>query len=369
MEEVRRAMLSDWLTQGPKVPEFEGAVLDFCWARYAVAVNSGTSALHVACLALGLGSGDSLWTSPNTFVASANCALYCGAQVDFVDIDPITYNMSVEQLEFKLKKALKSPKIVVPVHFAGQPCDMEAIRWLADKYGFFVVEDACHALGAVYKDSPTGSCFYSDVTIFSFHPVKIITTGEGGMATTNQPEISRKMQLFRSHGITRQEQEMERQDEGAWFYEQQMLGYNYRMTDIQAAIGVSQVKRLNEFVEKRRAIAERYSEMLDGLPLQLPCEAPGRSSAWHLYVIRLDLKQIAKTRKAIFDAMRRLGVGVNVHYIPVHLQPFYQKLGFRKGAFPEAESYYEEALSLPIYPDLTLEQQSTVVRALKETLL
>ena len=363
---------SDWLTQGPAVPAFEKAVADYCGVGHAVAVNSATSALHIACLALGVGEGDRLWTSPNTFVASANCALYCGAEVDFVDIDPRTYNMSIHALEEKLVSAERNgklPKIVIPVHFAGQACEMERIRSLGEHYGFRIIEDASHAIGGKYRDEPIGNCRYSDITIFSFHPVKIITTGEGGMATTNDPELARRMALLRSHGITRESGEMTHAPDGPWYYQQIELGFNYRMTDIQAALGLSQMERLDEFVSRRHVVAERYDELLSDLPVVTPWQNPESRSAFHLYVARLELDRIKRSHLEVFDSLRSQGIGVNLHYIPVYLQPYYEKMGFLPGCCPEAESYYREAISLPLYPGLTEENQDRVVDALKEALL
>lgn len=372
IEAVVQVLRSDWLTQGPMVGEFERAVAERCGARYAVAVNSGTSALHIACAALGLGPDDVLWTSPITFVASANCALYCGARVDFVDIEPDTANIDVNCLEDKLRKAARTgslPKVVVAVDFAGQPCDLAEIRALADRYGFFVIEDACHSLGATYRGEPVGNGRYADITVTSFHPVKLITTGEGGMALTNDPDLATRMRRLRSHGITRDPDEMEGAPHGPWYYEQIQLGWNYRMTDIQAALGLSQVRRLEEFVARRRALAARYEDLLAGLPVTPVTQLPDRKSAWHLYVVRLDLAAIApKARRDVFEALRASGIGVQVHYIPVHLQPWYRNMGFREGMFPGAERYYHGAISLPIYPDLSYEDQEKVVTALREAI-
>jgi UDP-4-amino-4,6-dideoxy-N-acetyl-beta-L-altrosamine transaminase len=359
---VVAALRSDWLTQGPMVPRFEQAVAEYCRARHAVAVNSATSALHLACLALELGPGDRLWTSPNTFVASANCARYCGAGVDFVDIDPETGNMSVAALSEKLKRAERNgqlPKIVVPVHFAGQPCEMQAIQDLGRRYGFRIVEDASHAIGANYRGEPVGNCRCSDITVFSFHPVKIITTGEGGMALTNEEGLAAKMRRLRSHGITREAAEMANAPHGPWYYEQIELGYNYRMTDLQAALGLSQLARLDQFVARRRTLAQRYDRLLADLPLFRPLSSP--ESAWHLYVIRLH---DPVRRRAVFERLRASGIGVQVHYIPVHLQPYYQALGFKPGDFPQAEAYYSGAISLPLYPGLSEAAQDQVVEAL-----
>lgn len=355
IQAVVDVLRSELLTQGPVVPAFEEAVCAYTGAKYAVAVNSGTSALHIACRALGLGPGDILWTSPITFVASANCALYCGAEVDFVDIDPLTFNVSVEALSRKLEDAEKIgrlPKIVVPVHLCGLSCDMEAIGALSKQYGFFVVEDACHAIGGGYKGTNIGSCQYSDVTVFSFHPVKTITTGEGGMAVTNQEDLANKMQLLRSHGITRNDENMTHTPDGPWYYQQIELGYNYRLTDFQAALGKSQIHRLEQFVTRRNKLAMLYDELLADKPVRCQFREKGYKSGMHLYVVRLLFDNLEKSYLQIFNELRDAGIGVNLHYIPVHTQPWYQRMGFRIGAFPEAEKYYKEAISLPMYPDL-----------------
>jgi UDP-4-amino-4,6-dideoxy-N-acetyl-beta-L-altrosamine transaminase len=362
---------SDFLTQGPAVPAFEAAIVALCKAEHAVAFNSATSALHVACIALGLGRGDRLWTTPNTFVASANCGLYCGADVDFVDIDPATWNMSVVKLEEKLSVAKRRgvlPKVVVAVHFAGQPTEQEKIHTLSLKYGFKIVEDASHSLGSARNGEPAGSCRWSDVTVFSFHPVKIVTSGEGGMATCNDRGLAERLRLIRSHGITRDAEMMETPDPAPWQYEQQTLGFNYRMTDIHAALGRSQVQRLQSFVDKRNALAQRYHDALAELPLQLPTVSPENFSAYHLYVIRLDLTRVAKTHRQVFEELRGRGIGVNLHYTPVYLQPHYRKLGFESGLCPEAECYATEAISIPMYPSLSQEQQDQVIQTLKEVL-
>ncbi len=362
---------SDYLTQGPMVPKFEEAVAEHIGVSHAFAMNSATSALHVACLALGLGPGDRLWTTPVTFVASANCALYCGAKVDFVDIDKTTYNMSVEALEEKLKAAESDgtlPKIVVPVHLCGQPCDMRAIRVLADRYGFKVIEDASHAIGGKYRGSYIGNCQFSDVTIFSFHPVKIITTAEGGMAVTNNESIAKAISLLRSHGITRDPSSMTKDPDGPWYYQQIALGFNYRMTELQAALGVSQLSRLDSFISRRHVLAKRYDELLSDLPLTTPWQHPDSYSGLHLYVIRLNLEKIRRTHRSVFEELREKGIGVNLHYIPVHLQPYYESLGFRAGDFPEAEKYYREAISIPMFHALTFDEQNFVVDALREAL-
>ena len=372
IDAVVAVLQSDFLTQGPQVPLLEKSVADLVGAQHALAVNSATSALHIACLALGLGEGDILWTSPITFVASSNCALYCGATVDFVDIDPQTYNMSIAALRTKLaaaKRVQKLPKIVIPVHLCGQPCDMAEIHALSQEYGFKVIEDASHAIGGKYKNTDIGSCHYSDITIFSFHPVKIITTAEGGMAVTNDAELAQKMDLFRSHGVTRNPELMTKAPEGPWYYQQVALGYNYRMTELQAALGVSQLHRLQEFVSKRHQIAQQYDELLQDLPIVLPYQLPETYSGLHLYVIQLKLDAISKTRQEVFEALRAKNIGVNVHYIPVHTQPVYQDMGFKAGDFPKAEAYYEAAISLPMYPDLSDEQMGYIYQALKEVLI
>ena len=368
IEAIVQVLQSDWLTQGPSVERFEKAVAKYCGARYAVAVNSGTSALHIACLAAGLGPGDTLWTSPNTFIASANCALYCGAQVDFVDIDPRTLNLSHSALEKKLTERKADgilPKVLIPVHFAGQSCDMIRISDLAGRFGFTVIEDASHAIGGRYRGSPIGQCAFSDMTVFSFHPVKIITTGEGGMVLTNREDLYRKLVRLRSHGITRDPGLMEGESDGPWYYQQIELGFNYRMTDFQAALGENQLKRIDEFVNRRHLLAERYRDSLKDLPATLPSQHPDSYSAFHLYVIRLKLDRIGKTRKRVFEELRAAGIHVHVHYIPVHTQPYYRKMGFRPGDFPETERYYKEALTLPMYYTLTDEGQDKVIRALE----
>ncbi len=368
---VVEVLSSDFLTQGPYVPRFEQAVANHVHAKYAVAVNSATSALHIACLALGLGPGDWLWTTPISFVASANCGLYCGAQVDFVDINPRTYNISIEKLSLKLADAEKNgklPKVVVPVHLCGQSCDMAAIHRLSKKYGFKVIEDASHAIGGKYKGELVGNCSYSDITVFSFHPVKIITTAEGGMALTNNKELSMKMELLRSHGITRNQDQMTHKSDGDWYYQQIELGFNYRMTDLQAALGLSQLNRLDEYVERRHLLAERYDCSLSNMPLITPWRNTDSYSAFHLYVIRLELSKIAKTHRQVFEQLRANGIGVNLHYIPIHTQPHYMKMGFKLGDFPESECYYSEAISLPIYPKLKESEQEKVVQSLADIL-
>lgn len=365
---VREVLTSDFLTQGPAVARFERSVADYCGAAHAVAVTNATAALHIACQAAGLGAGDVLWTSPVTFVASANCARYCGADVDFVDIDDKTYNMSVAVLEEKLKTAKRLPKVVVPVHLAGQSCAMQRIWELSREYGFTVIEDASHAIGGSYQDNPVGSCAYSDMTVFSFHPVKIITTGEGGMVLTNRRELCEGLQLYRSHGITRDPSRMTRTADGPWYYEQIALGCNYRMTDLQAALGASQMTKLDAFVARRRYLVQRYREKLKDLPLRTPFCAPDANPSWHIYIVRLDLERVKKSKQEIFAEMKERGIMLNLHYIPVHLQPYYRELGFAAGDFPVSERYYREALTLPLYYDLTDAQQEAVVAALHEVL-
>ena len=370
IDSVVEVLKSDFITQGPAIARFEGAITDYCGAEYGVAVNSATSALHIACLALGLGEGDWLWTSPNTFVASANCGLYCGAQVDFVDIDPRTYNMSVELLSEKLRKAESEgrlPKVVVPVHFAGQSCEMKAIRVLADQYGFRIIEDASHAIGSRYLNQPVGSCEYSDITVFSFHPVKIITTAEGGMAVTNNESLANAMQHLRSHGITRDDRFMQSSSEGAWYYQQIELGFNYRITDIQAALGYSQMKRLDSYIQQRHTIKQHYDLSLESLPLIMPWQHPDNYSALHLYPIQLTAD--AKiSRRQLFDSMRNMGIGVNVHYIPVHTQPYYKRMGFCSSDFPNAVDYYNRTISIPMFASLNDEQQKQVVDVIQHLL-
>ena len=371
IEAVVSVLKSDFLTQGSQVPAFEELVSTYTGASYGVAVNSATSALHIACLALGLGKGDWLWTTPNTFVASSNCALYCGATVDFVDIDPVTLNMSVEKLAEKLQLAKANhtlPKIVIPVHFAGEPCDMAAIYALSQQYGFKIIEDASHAIGGSYQQKPIGSCQYSDITVFSFHPVKIITTAEGGLATTNDPVLAEKMQLLRSHGITRDANLMTQEPDGDWYYQQIDLGFNYRITDMQAALGKSQMDRLDEFVDRRRILAKQYDELLKDIKVITPYQDANTKSSWHLYVIKIDFQNINISKKELFKLMKEKGIILNLHYIPVHTQPYYKNLGFEKGDFPVSEQYYKEVFTLPLYYSLTDEQQDYIVTSLKEVL-
>lgn len=371
VESVVKILQSDWLTQGPMIERFEKAVAEYSKVKYAVAVSSATAALHLACLAAGMGEDDFLWTSPNTFVASANCGLYCGGKVDFVDIDSQTYNLGVAELELKLeaaKQAGRLPKVVIPVHFAGQSCEMERIAQLASEYGFITIEDASHAIGGRYRNRPVGSCEYAAMTVFSFHPVKIITSGEGGMILTNREDLYQKLIRLRSHGITREPNLMVGESEGPWYYQQLDLGYNYRITDIQAALGYSQLQRINEFIERRRYLAERYNQLLVDLPVVTPWEHPDCKSAFHLYVIRLKLDQINKSHRQVFEELRQAGIMVNLHYIPVHTQPYYKKMGFKRGDFPEAERYYREAISLPMYFGLSDEEQDYVIHKLREIL-
>ena len=362
---------SDFITQGPKVGSFEKIVAKYCESDFAVAVNSATSALHISCLALGLKKNDWLWTSPNSFVASANCGIYCGAKVDFVDIDPISYNMSIDALEKKLFDAQKNnllPKIIIPVHFAGQSCDMKRIYSLSREYNFKIIEDASHSIGSKYLDRYVGSCDYSDITIFSFHPVKIITTGEGGVATTNDKNLAEKLNLFRSHGITRDSQLMRKHPDGPWYYEQIDIGYNYRMTELQAALGISQLERIESMISKRHLIANEYDKKLNNLPLRVPWQDKKSHSSYHLYVIRLNLNQINISHKDFFIKMRNEDILVNLHYIPVYFHPYYKKLGFKEGHCPEAEKYYADAVSIPMFPTLTDKDQNKVINTIKSIL-
>jgi len=371
IDAVEGVLQSDFLTQGPQVPLFEKTVAEHVGARHALAVNSATSALHIACLALGLGPGDWLWTTPITFVASANCGLYCGAQVDFVDIDPRTYNLCPQALERKLiaaQAAGRLPKVVVAVHLCGQPCDMAAIHALSQRFGFKVIEDASHAIGGKYKGEWIGNGRFSDITVFSFHPVKIITTAEGGMALTNDAELANRMALLRSHGITRDAVQMTHAPDGPWYYQQIDLGFNYRMTELQAALGVSQMARLNDYVTRRHKLAARYDALLADLPVVRPWQHPDSYSGLHLYVIRLQLDRIRRTHRQVFEALREQKIGVNLHYIPVHTQPYYQQMGFKAGDFPEAERYYAEAISLPMFQTMSEAQQDEVVATLRTSL-
>ncbi len=372
IDSVVSVLKSDFLTQGPQVPLFENAIKTAVNCEYALAVNSATSALHIACLALDVGKGDVVWTTPITFVASANCALYCGADVDFVDIDAETYNLSPKLLEQKLKHAkqnnLALPKVVIPVHLCGQPCEMDKIYALGQEYGFAIIEDASHAIGGKYKGKPIGNCEYSDITVFSFHPVKIVTTAEGGVATTNSQKLFQKLELLRSHGITREPELLKNESHGGWYYEQIDLGFNYRMTEMQAALGASQMLRLHDFVARRNELADKYDVLLADLPIIVPKQHVDSYSGRHLYVILLELEKINLSHKEVFEKLRENGVGVNLHYIPVHTQPYYEGLGFSKGQFPLSESYYQGAISIPLFHAMTDAQLSEVVSTLKNIL-
>ena len=368
IDAVVEALQSDFLTQGPQVQKFEKAVAKYCNAKHAIAVNSATSALHLACLSLGLKKGDWLWTSSITFVASANCGLYCGAKVDFVDIDPATYNLCPKALKKKLihaKKVGRLPKIVIPVHLCGQACDMKAIHALSEEYNFKIIEDASHAIGGKYLNKAVGNCKYSDITIFSFHPVKIITTGEGGMALTNSTRLAERLSLLRSHGITRDPSQMTHEADGEWYYQQVDLGFNYRMTDIQAALGLSQLERLDDYVSRRHELAIRYNEMLKDLPLVIPYQHNDGYSSFHLYIIRLKNRN---KHKQIFEYLRKDKIGVNLHYIPVHTQPYYRQMDIEFTDLEQSESYYKDAISLPLYPAMTEQQQDFVIESLCEAL-
>lgn len=372
IEAVNEVLRSDWLTQGPMIPVFEETVSNYCNASFAVATNSSTSALHIACLALGLGDGDILWTCPNTFVASSNAGLYCGANIDFIDCDSETYNIDIKKLEERLSVAKSEdnlPKVVMPVHLTGQSCEMESIFKLSQEYGFRIIEDASHAIGGEYKGAKVGSCEYSDITVFSFHPVKIITTGEGGMALTNDAKIFNKLQKLRSHGITSNQEEMySRPNNEIWNYQQVCLGYNYRMTDISAALGISQMQRLDQYISKRHLIANKYNSELAKLPLVIPFQHEDTYSSYHLYVIRLELDKLNISQKEIHDSLIETGINVNLHYIPVYRQPFYENMGFKKGYCPEAEKYHETAISIPMYPTLNDSDQDWVINSLVKLL-
>ncbi|MFL6534892.1 MAG: UDP-4-amino-4,6-dideoxy-N-acetyl-beta-L-altrosamine transaminase [Pseudomonas sp.] len=371
IDAVVAVLRSDWLTQGPAIEGFEQAMARRCQAGHAVAVCNATAALHIACLAAGLGPGDRLWTTPNTFLASANCGRYCGAQVDFVDIDPLTWNLDAVALAAKLEQAERDgtlPQVLVAVAFSGQSCDMREIARLSDRYGFTVIEDASHAVGASYAGRPVGCGEFADMTVFSFHPVKIITSAEGGMILTNRPELAQRLQRLRSHGMTRDAEQMTEPSHGPWYYQQVELGFNYRITDLQAALGLSQLNKLDGFIARRRELAARYDRLLDGLPLTLPGLQADAESAWHLYVVRLRLEEISLSHRQVFEGLRAAGIGVNLHYIPVHLQPYYRDLGFAPGDYPRAERYYAEAISLPMFPSLSDEQQDYVAGQLQRLL-
>ncbi|WP_434571680.1 UDP-4-amino-4,6-dideoxy-N-acetyl-beta-L-altrosamine transaminase [Pseudomonas sp. Z3-6] len=371
IDAVMAVLQSDWLTQGPAIERFEQAMARRCQAGHAVAVCNATAALHIACLAAGLGPGDRLWTTPNTFLASANCGRYCGAQVDFVDIDPLTWNLDAVAMAAKLEKAERNgtlPKVLVAVAFSGQSCDMREIARLSERYGFTVIEDASHAVGASYAGRPVGCGEFADMTVFSFHPVKIITSAEGGMVLTNRPELAQHLQRLRSHGMTRDAEQMSEPSHGPWYYQQVELGFNYRITDLQAALGLSQLNKLEGFIARRRELAARYNRLLNGLPLTLPGLQPEAESAWHLYVVRLRLDEISLDHRQVFEGLRAAGIGVNLHYIPVHLQPYYCDLGFAQGDYPQAERYYAEAISLPMFPSLSDEEQEYVVGQLQRLL-
>ena len=370
IEAVCRVLRSDFLTQGPQVPAFEQAFAEHQQVAHAVSVSNATAGLHIGCLALGVGAGSRVWTSPNSFLASANCALYCGAEVDFVDIDPATRNMSVQALALKLEQAAAAgslPHVVIPVDFAGLPCDLREIRALADRHGFKILQDASHATGASYLGRPTGSQF-ADATVFSFHAVKIITTAEGGIVTTPHDDLAHQLRLLRSHGMVRDTAQLEHVPDGPWYYEQQALGFNYRLTDMQAALGLSQLQRVHAMQSDRQALADRYDTLLSGLPVILPARRADRHSAWHLYAVEIDGSRTARTRAEVFQHMRDAGIGANVHYIPIHTQPYYARLGFQRGDFPASEHYYERALSIPLFPAMTESQQRHVVSTLAEAL-
>ena len=371
IDAVVEVLESDWLTQGPTLARFEVAMAERCEAAFAVAVCNATAALHIACLAADLGPGDRLWTTPNTFLASANCGRYCEADVDFVDIDPLTWNLDAQALARKLENAERAgllPKVVVAVAFSGQSCDMRAIAALAERYAFTLIEDASHAVGARYAGRPVGCGEFAAMTVFSFHPVKIITTGEGGMVLTNRPELAERLGRLRSHGMTRDPAQMDEPSHGPWYYQQVELGFNYRMTDIQAALGLSQLGKLEGFIARRRALVARYQAAFAGLPLTLPGLQAEAESAWHLYVVRLQTEHIESTHREVFEALRAAGIGVNLHYIPVHLQPYYRELGFKPGDFPEAERYYAQAISLPVFPAMSDAQQDYVIEQVQRLL-
>lgn len=372
IDAVVEVLKSDWLTQGPTIERFEAAMAERCEAGFGIAVCNATAALHIACLAAGLGEGDVLWTSPNTFLASANCGRYCGAAVDFVDIDPCTWNLDVNALARKLEDAERDgrlPKVLVAVAFSGQSCDMRAIAELSRRYGFVVIEDASHAVGARYAGRPVGCGEFADMTVFSFHPVKIITTAEGGLVLTHRPEWADRLRRLRSHGMTRDAAQMDEPSHGPWYYQQVELGFNYRITDMQAALGLSQLNKLDGFLARRRELAARYQALLANLPLTLPSAQADAESAWHLYVVRLQTERLSRSHREVFEGLRAAGIGVNLHYIPVHLQPYYRDLGFKVGDFPEAEAYYAQAISLPLFPAMSDAQQDFVIGHLRRLLV
>lgn len=367
IDAVLETLQSSYLTQGPKVPEFEQKICEYVKCKFSLAFNSATSALHSACCSLGLSEGDIFWTSPISFVASANCGLYCGATLDFVDIDSSTNNICIDALKKKLiesSKLNRLPKILIVVHLAGMPCDMESIHELSKIYGFKIIEDASHAIGSEYKNFKTGNCKYSDICIFSFHPVKIITTAEGGMALTNDEELFEKLSLLRTHGITKDESKMSKLIDGPWYYEQKILGYNYRMTDLQAALGITQLSKIDEFIERRREIEDCYDEELAKLPIILPCKSSIAKSSLHLYIIKLQLEKIQSSHKDVFLNLQSLGVGVNLHYIPIYRQPYFEQFGFDKNEFLNSELYYSHAISIPMHPSMTPKDQDNVIKAL-----
>ena len=368
IDAVVDVLRNQFLTQGKVVPQFEQALCNYTGAKYCVAVNSATSGLHVACLAAGVGTGDLVWTVPNSFVASANCALYCGASIDFVDINPTTRNIDVSALENKLQQAASQnrlPKVLIVVHFSGLSCDMQSIRSLTQKYSIVLIEDAAHGLGGSYQQSKIGSCVYADMAVLSFHPVKSITSAEGGAVLTNQSGLHEKLKLFAKHGVTKDPEQYQGESHGPWYYQQLELGYNYRLSDMQAALGLSQLKKLDSFMQKRAEIAKVYDEALVNLPLKLPVVESQSQSAWHLYMVELTLHD----RQDIYQQLHAKGVGVNVHYIPIHLQPYYQQLGFKQGDFPVSEHFYQHALTLPLFPSLTDEEQTKVIDTLREILV
>lgn len=362
IESVLKVLRSDWLTQGPMVEKFERVVADYCGAKYAVAVSNGTAALHIACLAAGIKKDDEVITSPITFVASANCIVYCGGKPVFADVQADIPNIDPKEIE---KKITKKAKAIIPVHYSGHPCDMREIHQIANKNKLTVIEDGAHALGAEYSGSKIGSCRYSDMTTFSFHPVKHITTGEGGMVTTNSRRLYERLLLFRNHGITKNRKKIKKCDE-PWYYEQQVLGYNYRITDFQCALGISQLQKLNKFIKKRRKIVKIYNKRLSELKgVDLPIEKNYVSSAWHLYYIRI---KAAKMRRAVFEKLTNSGIGCQVHYIPVYLQPYYKKHGYMRGLCPNAEKFYRSEITIPLFQGMSSMTITKIVGALVKIL-